>query len=113
MRVWFRSLCAPRGTAAYDLTSVVTAGTTYQTRFFVTIGGVASAPVNITRKFSCAGESDSYAWVSSSASVVDGVWAELSGALAVPNCELTNVLIYAEGPPAGVDLYVDDVVVSP
>jgi endo-1,4-beta-xylanase len=104
---------AGQGTAAYDLTSVVSAGTTYQTRFFVTIGGAASAPVNITRKFSCAGESDSYAWVSNSADVVDGVWTELSGALAVPNCELTNVLIYVEGPPAGVDLYVDDVVVSP
>jgi len=28
------------------------------------------------------------------------VWTELSGALAVPSCELTNVLIYVEGPPA-------------
>ncbi len=101
------------GTAAYDLTSVVTAGTTYQTRFFVTIGGAASAPVNITRKVSCAGQDDSYAWVSNSSAVLDGAWTELSGALTVPDCELTNVLIYVEGPPAGVDLYVDDVVVSP
>jgi len=103
---------AGQGTAAYDLTSVVTAGTTYQTRFFVTIGGAASAPVNVTRKFTCAG-SDSYGWVSNSSAVLDGVWTELSGPLAVPDCDLTSVLIYVEGPPAGVDLYVDDVLVSP
>jgi hypothetical protein len=28
----------------------------------------------------------------------------------VPKCELTSVLIYVEGPPAEVDLYVDAVV---
>jgi endo-1,4-beta-xylanase len=104
---------AGAGTAAYDLTSAVSPGATYLTSFFVTIGGAATAPVNVTSKVTCTGESAVYSWVSSSSSVADGVWAELSGQLALPDCELSEVQIYAEGPPAGVDLYVDDVMVSP
>ena len=103
---------AGAGTAAYDLTSVVSSGTTHLTSFFVTIGGAATAPVNVTSKVTCMGESAVYSWVSNSSSVSDGIWAELAGPLALPDCELSEVLIYVEGPPAGVDLYVDDVIVS-
>ncbi len=41
--------------------------------------------------------------------VADGSWVKLSGTLAVPDCALTDALIYAEGLGAGVDIYVDDV----
>ncbi len=41
--------------------------------------------------------------------VQQGQWVELKGNLAVPNCALSEVTIYAEGPPAGVDLLVDNV----
>jgi hypothetical protein len=61
----------------------------------------------------CAGGSPVYSWVSNSSSVADGLWAELSGPLALPDCDLSEVQIYVEGPPAGVDLYVDDVIVRP
>jgi endo-1,4-beta-xylanase len=103
---------AGAGTAAYDLTSAVSAGTTYLTSFFVTIGGAATAPVNVTSKVTCAGEGAVYSWVSNSSAVSDGVWTDLAGPLALPDCELTEVQIYVEGPPEGVDLYVDDVSVS-
>jgi endo-1,4-beta-xylanase len=103
---------AGAGTAAYDLTSAVSAGTTYLTSFFVTIGGAASAPVNVTSKVTCAGESAVYSWVSNSSAVGDGAWTELAGPLVLPDCELSEVQIYVEGPPEGVDLYVDDVIVS-
>ncbi len=32
--------------------------------------------------------------------------------LNVPNCNLTNLLVYLEGPDSGVDMYVDDAVVT-
>jgi hypothetical protein len=32
--------------------------------------------------------------------------------MAVPSCTLTDALMYAEGPGAGVDIYVDDVTLS-
>jgi hypothetical protein len=43
----------------------------------------------------------------------DGAWVKLSATLQVPSCNLTDTMIYAEGQPAGVDFYIDDVVVSP
>jgi len=111
--LWVSNRTAGAGTAAYDLTSAVTAGSTYLTSFFVTIGGAASAPVNVTSKVSCSGAGDAYSWVSNSSAVSDGVWTELAGPLALPDCDLTQVLLYVEGPPEGVDLFVDDVIISP
>jgi hypothetical protein len=105
---------AGQGTAAINLTSAVEAGGTYQASFFVTVTGAATAPVNLTRKLACTGQDDSYTWVASSGSVAEGVWTELAGAVAIPaDCALTELMLFVEGPPAGVDLYVDDVVVSP
>lgn len=101
------------GTAAYDITNAVIPGALYQASFWVTIGGAASAPVNVTAKIACAGESDAYPWLANSASVPDGEWVELTGALQVPDCDLTQLQVYVEGPPAGVDLYVDDVSIAP
>ncbi len=52
----------------------------------------------------------SYSWFVNPVTVSDGQWLELKGTLNIPNCNnLTEVQIFAEGPPAGVDLYVDDV----
>src|SRR5690606_36574360 len=35
-------------------------------------------------------------------------WAEVAGTLQVPNCDLQTMVVYAEGPDAGIDIYVDD-----
>lgn len=100
------------GVAAYDLTNAVTPGSTYQAQFWVTVASGASADVHVTQKTVCAGESDQYTWVpGSNMTVTGGTWANLSGPVAVPNCDLQQLLLYVEGP--GVDYYVDDVVVSP
>jgi endo-1,4-beta-xylanase len=45
--------------------------------------------------------------------LADGAWVKLSGTLVVPDCTLAEVLVYAEGPPASVDLYIDDAVLAP
>nr|PZN26618.1 MAG: hypothetical protein DIU78_07270 [Pseudomonadota bacterium] len=100
------------GPAAYSLTSAVSPGASYTATFFVTVGNTETAPVNVTTKVACSGQADSYAWIASHPAVADGDWVELTGSFAIPaDCELTEALIYAEGPPGGVDLYVDDVVI--
>ncbi len=96
------------GPAATNLTSRVVPGTSYQVSFWVTIEGAAQANVNLTQKIECDGVA-SYSWLVSPVAVQQGQWVELTGTLAVPNCNLTDLLIYAEGPPAGVDLLLDDV----
>lgn len=101
------------GPIAHSLTALVTPGETYQASFWVSIGGAANASVQLTRKFQCEGEDASYAQVGDAATVADGDWVQVAGSFTVPSCTLADVLLYAEGPPAGVDLYIDDAVVSP
>ncbi len=96
------------GPAATSLTSAVAANTTYQTSFWVSIGGAPSANVNLTTKIQC-GDTADYLPLTGSVTVNDGEWVQLTGSFTVPDCELTDLLVYAEGPPGGVDLYVDDV----
>lgn len=104
---------AGSGTAAYDLTASVARGRSYAVRLWLTIGGADQAPANVTAKIACAGSSDVYTWLANRSAVPNGTWVELAGTLRVPDCDLTQLLFYAEGPPAGVDLYVDDVSVVP
>jgi hypothetical protein len=99
---------AGNGPAATSLTALVTPGESYDVSFWVTIGGAAQANVNLTQKIECDGTAQ-YGWLAAPVAVSDGVWVELTGTLDVPDCNLTDLLIYAEGPPGGVDLYVDDV----
>ncbi len=100
------------GPVARSLMGLVTPGKTYQVSFWVSVGNAASANVNLTRKLQCQGESASYSWVANPTAVTEGSWVKLIGTLAVPNCTLADALIYAEGPGAGVDVYVDDVTLS-
>jgi GH35 family endo-1,4-beta-xylanase len=100
------------GPVARSLVGIVQPGKTYQVSFWVSVGNAASANVNLTRKFSCEGQDDSYSWVVNPTAVTSGAWVQLSGTMTVPTCTLTDALVYAEGPDAGVDLYVDDVTLS-
>jgi len=100
------------GPVARSLMGIVQPGKTYQVSFWVSIGNAAGASVNLTRKFSCQGLADSYSWVVNPTAVTSGGWVQLSGSFTVPSCTLTDALIYAEGPGAGIDLYVDDVTLS-
>ncbi|HSC67760.1 MAG TPA: endo-1,4-beta-xylanase [Cellvibrio sp.] len=96
------------GPAAYSLKSLVKPGGKYAVKLWASIAGAASANVNITSKIGCAG-TDSYSWLVSPVTINNGQWVELSGQLNVPQCDLTDLLIYAEGPAGGIDIYLDDV----
>jgi GH35 family endo-1,4-beta-xylanase len=100
------------GPIARSLMGLVQPGKSYQVSMWTTIGGAASAQVNMTSALGCSG-TDSYAWIVNPVTVNDGQWVKLTGTLNVPNCSLTNALVYLEGPGTGVDMYLDDAVVSP
>ena len=96
------------GPATYSLQSVVKPGGKYAVKLWASIAGAPSANVNITTKIGCAG-SDSYSWLISPVTINNLQWVELSGELNVPQCQLTDLLIFAEGPAGGIDIYLDDV----
>lgn len=96
------------GPAAYSLNTLVTPGSRYAVTLWASIAGAESASVNITSKIGCAG-TDTYSWLVSPVTINELQWVELSGELNIPDCELTDVLIYAEGPAGGIDIYLDDV----
>jgi endo-1,4-beta-xylanase len=99
------------GPIAHSLLGSVTPGKSYQVSMWTSIGGAATANVNMTSAIGCDG-ADSYAWLANPVAVADGSWVKLSGTLNVPNCNLTNLLVFLEGPGTGVDMYVDDAVVA-
>lgn len=98
--------------AATDLTAKVVPGTSYQTSFWVSIGGAGAADVNVTEKIQCEGQEAEYTWLGQ-VNVTDGGWAEIAGLVEIPDCTLAKVELYAEGPGAGIDLYVDHVSMRP
>ena len=52
-----------------------------------------------------------YNWIGG-ATANAATWTQLSGTFSVPTCTtLSGLVVYAEGPAAGVDLFVDDAVV--
>ena len=55
----------------------------------------------------CQGGSDQFLPIASRTGSSSS-WVELSGSLVLPNCPLAAVTLYVEGPPAGVDILVDD-----
>lgn len=91
-----------------NITSLVSPGGAYQVSGFLKVAGAASSPANFTAKVRCAGGSDQYTGIGY-VTATDSSWVGVSGDLNVPDCSLEEVLIYAEGPAAGIDLLVDDV----
>ena len=78
---------------------------------FIGLTGGA-ADTHVTQKTACEGEDEAYAWAAGESNIGDGLWVEFTGSIAVPDCTLTELLIYVEGPGADVNIYIDDVVIS-
>lgn len=93
---------------AIDVTALVQPGWVYDARAFASISGANSANVNLTAKVTCEGETASFVPLTSAA-VTRSRFSELSGALSLPLCTLSEVVLYLEGPAAGIDILVDDV----
>lgn len=69
---------------------------------------VASAAVRLTAAITCAGQATTFQPIGA-ATGTNAAFVRLSGTLNVPSCSLSSVVMYAEGPAAGVGLLVDDV----
>lgn len=95
----------------YDLLSEVVAGGTYDVSAWGMVAGVAEDTLNITVKTSCIVEGDNYHQLAS-VTVNDASWTPLQGSIVLPDCDLTQVFLYFDGPAAGVDVYLDDVVIT-
>ena len=92
---------------AYDLRATATPGV-YAATAWVRLDGAAASQVFMTAKISCTGSADQFARIGT-ADATDSAWTQLTGALTVPSCPLTGLVVYFEGPAPGVAEYVDDV----
>lgn len=106
------SLLATGRTATFmgpgsDIRAAVSPGV-YQASAWVRLDGAAASPVFMTAKITCAGAPDQFARIGT-ASATDSAWTQLTGTLTVPSCPLSGLIVYFEGPPAGVNEYIDDV----
>jgi endo-1,4-beta-xylanase len=94
------------GFAAYNLTSIVSVGSSYVVSAWVWVDGTTA---RLARKLRCAG-TDSYSWLENDEAVVPNTWTQLTGTLDIPaDCALEEATIYFENVPAAADVYIDDV----
>jgi endo-1,4-beta-xylanase len=100
--------------AVYNLTGLVEANRTYSVSAWTQITGTDPGTVRLASVVQCVGSDATYPWLENDTAVVPGTWTELSGNLAIPDCaEIQQVQIFFEGTAVGVDVYLDDVSVTP
>lgn len=94
----------------FNLLSVAVPGGEYEISAWSMVQGASQDTLSITVKTVCEGEPESYNQLD--AQLVDSVaWTRLSGSIVLPSCNLTEASLYFAGPEAGVDVYLDDVVI--
>jgi endo-1,4-beta-xylanase len=93
---------------ATNLLGRATPGKSYATSAWARLGSGSSTTM-LSVKSRCSGATDSFRNVASQTANSSG-WVLLTGTLNVPNCSLAELTLYVEGPPAGTDIYLDDVV---
>lgn len=94
----------------YNLLPIVMAGETYSVNAWGRVAGAAQDSMNITVKTVCSSGAENYHQLDSVVANDSG-WTELDGSITLPDCGLTEVSLYFDGAAAGVDVYLDDVVV--
>lgn len=87
------------------IAGLVTKGAAYEASGWVRAEG--GPTINLAIKQSCQGASDSY--ITFASAVETTAWTQVAGIFTVPDCVLTEYLLYFEGPPGGVDFFLDDV----
>ena len=97
--------------AEYNLLGQAAAGDQLGISLFARVEGDPSEPVLFTMRSTCQGGSTVYTTLASG-TATDTAWLALTGNGLVPSCSLTELVVYAEGPRTGVNLYIDDVTVA-
>lgn len=94
----------------YPITAV--AGASYNISSWIKVAGAATATANINLRTICADGSELYNW-GGQAEVNSAGWTEVAGVATVPaECEVVDAVVYFAGPDVGVDILIDDVVVT-
>jgi hypothetical protein len=93
---------------ATNLSGVVVPGGTYQVGAAAKLRGAITGPLVLTARLLCQGGSSEFRRVASTMGT-SAEYSPLGGVLEVPSCPLQDVTLYVEGPPAGVDILLDDV----
>ena len=102
--------------AVYNLTALVSAGSTYLVSGQALITGTETGTARLAAKVECADPPEghnTYPWIANNGGVAPGEWTALSGQLVIPDCDIVDVAIFFEGTAAGTDVYIDDVSVIP
>jgi hypothetical protein len=97
--------------ASYNLLGQAVPGETLTANLWARVEGDPSEPVYFTQRSVCQGASTVYTRIAEATATNTG-WVQLNGTVAVPNCTLTELVVYAEGPRTNVVLYIDDVSVT-
>jgi endo-1,4-beta-xylanase len=96
---------------AIDVTSVLRSGFIYDASAFVSLKHDkhdAAQPVQLSAKVTCQGAAPTFITIASG-TALKHEYTSLEGTLTLPLCPITEAILYVQGPPAEVDLLVDDV----
>ncbi len=94
---------------AFDITSLVIAGGTYDLMAHARLRGSALANVNATVNAECSDGSGPQFLFVAGAEVSNSAWSELTGSVTLPNCNFSRVQIYFESQDAETDIFIDSV----
>ncbi len=97
--------------AQYNLAGLATPGETLSASLWARITGDPNEPVLLTLRSTCQGAATEYTRVAER-TATSTKWVKLAGSVEIPNCQLSELVLYAEGPRPGVVLYIDDVSVE-
>ncbi len=95
---------------AIDVTSLVRSGFIYDASAFVSLkhdAHDAPEPVQLSAKVTCDGQAPTFITIASGTAQRDD-YTSLDGTLTLPLCTITEAILYVQGPPAGVDILIDD-----
>jgi endo-1,4-beta-xylanase len=96
----------------YDLSALVTRGHGYDVSAWARIHNAHDAPVTVGAKVTCANSSEIDVAIATQ-TATRTAWTTINGSLNIPDCTIVRASLYISGPPAAVDLFVDDISVRP
>lgn len=97
---------------AFNITAGVVAGATYTLDAFTRIQGAVADDVRATVVAECSDAASPQYLGVAAVLASDSEWTQIAGSVTLPDCTLTQVQIYFEGPVAGVDILIDAVILS-
>jgi hypothetical protein len=101
----------PWNGADYNLLGAAVPGETLTASLWARIENDPNEPVLFTLRSTCQGGSTAYTRIAER-TVTNTGWVRLTGTIDVPDCQLSQLVAYAEGPRAGVNFFIDDVSIT-